>query len=99
METQKVKKKTTYIITMLLVLLAALFVAGIIIVLCATSIGQNAGYAAITRNGGSMDTSVYQLTIQSAISSAQIAGGILAGVSGLGALMTGMLLYREKEKQ
>ncbi len=91
------KKKTFFTVT--LMLLAALFVAGIIIVLSATSIGQNAGYAAITRNGGSMDTSMYQLTIQSAISSAQIAGGIIAGISGLGALMTGMLLYKEKEKQ
>jgi preprotein translocase subunit SecD len=41
---------------------------------------------------------MYQMTIQSSITSAQIAGGIIAGISGLGALMTGMLLYKENEK-
>lgn len=86
-------------ITVAMILFVAMFVAGVIVVMCATSIGQNAGHAAVMRNGGSMDTSLYHLIIQSAISSAQISGGIIAGVSGLGALMTGMLFHREKEKQ
>ncbi len=87
-------KKKFFIATFMLLVL--LFVAGIIIVLCATAIGENAGYIAITRNGGSMDTSMYQLTIQSSITSAQIAGAIISVISGLGGIMAGMLLYKEK---
>ncbi len=91
------KKTIFFIITLALLIL--LFVAGIIIVLNATAIGENAGHTAITRNGGSMDTYMYQMTIQSSITSAQIAGGIISGISGLGALMASMLLYKEKEKE
>ncbi|HRX59053.1 MAG TPA: hypothetical protein P5075_09790 [Eubacteriales bacterium] len=69
--------------------LVVLFAAGIVLVLCAAQIGMTAGSAAITRNGGSMDTTLYQFVIQSSAASAQIAGGILAGVSGLGAVLLG----------
>jgi hypothetical protein len=39
-------------IILAVVLLIALFIVGIVIVLSATAMGQNAGNIAITRNGG-----------------------------------------------
>jgi len=69
--------------------LVVLFVAGIVIVICAARIGMASGSSAIARFGGCMDTTLYQFVIQSSAASAQTAGGILAGVSGLGVVLLG----------
>lgn len=81
----------------LIVVLILLFVLGLILVLASTSIGLKTAQAEIQRNGGSMDTAMYQYILNSAAESYRIAGAILALISGVGILLAGMESYRKRK--
>ena len=86
------KKKIT---TTALVIMCVVFIAGLLLVFIAPSIGQNAGNVAIRNNGGSIDTSQYERIINGTTTSFQIGGFVISLVGGFGLLVSGYALYKE----
>ena len=81
----------------LLVVLVLLFVLGLILILASTSIGQKTAQIEIQRNGGSMDTMMYQYFLNGAAASYRVTGAILSLISGVGVLLAGMLNYLQRK--
>jgi hypothetical protein len=93
---QKPDKKQTY--TGVMVVLILLFVLGLVLVLASATIGLSTANAELTKNGGSMDTAMYQFVLTNAAESYRIVGAILALITGVGALLAGMVGYKQKSK-
>jgi len=81
----------------LIVVMVLLFVLGLILVLASTSMGMKTAQTEVQRNGGSMDTAMYQYILENAAESYRIAGAILAMISGVGLLLAGMVNYKQKK--
>ena len=92
---QKPDKKSTY--SGIMVVLVLLFVLGLVLTLMSASIGQTTASAELMKNGGSMDTTMYQYIMTSTAESYRLVGAILSIISGVGALMAGFAEYKNKK--
>ena len=88
---QKPDKKQTF--TGLIVVLVLLFVLGLLLTLTSATIGLSAANAELAKNGGSMDTAMYQYIMSNTAESYRLVGAILAVITGLGAIMAGVAAY------
>lgn len=91
----KPDKKQTY--TGLMVVLVLLFVLGLVLVLTSATIGLKTANAELSKNGGSMDTVMYQYIMSNTAESYRIIGAILAIITGVGALLAGMVEFKQKK--
>ena len=92
---QKPDKRQTY--TGVMVVLVLLFVLGLVLVLTSATIGLSTASAELAKNGGSMDTAMYQYIMSNTAESYRIVGAILALITGVGALMAGFAGYKQKK--
>ena len=88
---RKPDKKQTY--TGMMVVLVLLFVLGLVLVLTSATIGLSTANAELAKNGGSMDTAMYQYIMSNTAESYRLVGAILAVITGLGAIMSGVAAY------
>ena len=88
---QKPDKKQTF--TGLIVVLVLLFVLGLLLTLTSATIGLSTANAELAKNGGSMDTTMYQYIMSNTAESYRLVGAILAVITGLGAIMSGVAAY------
>lgn len=88
---QKPDKKQTF--TGLIVVLVLLFVLGLLLTLTSATIGLSTANAELAKNGGSMDTAMYQYIMSNTAESYRLVGAILAVITGLGATMAGVAAY------
>ena len=88
---QKPDKKQTY--TGVMAVLVLLFVLGLVLVLTSATIGLTTASAELAKNGGSMDTAMYQYIMSNTAESYRLVGAILAVITGLGAIMSGVAAY------
>lgn len=88
---QKPDKKQTF--TGLIVVLVLLFVLGLLLTLTSATIGLSTANAELAKNGGSMDTAMYQYIMSNTAESYRLVGAILAVITGLGAIMAGVAAY------
>lgn len=89
---QKPDKKQTY--NGVMVVLILLFVLGLVLVMTSATIGLSTASAELAKNGGSMDTAMYQYIMSNTAESYRIVGAILALITGVGALMAGFVGYK-----
>ena len=92
---QKPDKKKTF--TGVVVVLVLLFVLGLLLTLTSATIGLSTANAELAKNGGSMDTAMYQYIMDNTAESYRIVGAILAVITGVGALMAGFAGYKMKK--
>lgn len=92
---QKRDKKQTY--TGVLVVLILLFILGLILVLVSAAVGISTANAEMVKNGGSMDTAMYQYITSNTAESYRIVGAILSMITGVGALLAGMVGYKQRK--
>jgi len=92
---QKPAKKQTY--TGVMAVLVLLFVLGLVLVLTSATIGLTTASAELAKNGGSMDTAMYEYIMTNTAESYRIVGAILAVITGVGALMAGVAGYKMKK--
>ena len=92
---QKPDKKQMY--TGVMVVLVLLFVLGLVLVLTSASIGLTTANVEMTKNGGFMDTAMYQYIMSNTAESYRIVGAILSLITGVGALMAGFAGYKLKK--
>ncbi|MEA4913420.1 MAG: hypothetical protein VB061_02505 [Christensenella sp.] len=92
----KPDKKKTY--SGIMVVLVLLFVLGLVLTLSSASIGQSTASAELMKNGGSMDTSMYQYIMSNTAESYRLVGAILSIISGVGALMAGFADYKQRKE-
>lgn len=90
----KPDKKRVY--SGVIVVLVLLFVLGLVLTLSSANIGQSTASAELMKNGGSMDTTMYQYIMTNTAESYRLVGAILAIISGVGALMAGFAEYKNK---
>lgn len=81
----------------ILVVLVLLFVLGLALVLASTSIGLSAAHAEVVKNGGSLDSAMYQYIMTNTAENYRIVGAIIALISGLGVLFAGVADYRQRK--
>ena len=92
---QKPDKKQTF--TGLIVVLVLLFVLGLLLTLTSATIGLSTANAELAKNGGSMDTAMYQYIMSNTAESYRLVGAILAVITGLGAIMSGVAEFIQKK--
>ena len=92
---QKPDKKQTF--TGLIVVLVLLFVLGLLLTLTSATIGLSTANAELAKNGGSMDTAMYQYIMSNTAESYRLVGAILAVITGLGAIMSGFAAFIQKK--
>lgn len=92
---QKPDKKKTF--TGVVVVLVLLFVLGLLLTLTSATIGLSTANAELAKNGGSMDTVMYQYIMDNTAESYRIVGAILAVITGIGAIMAGVAGYIQKK--
>lgn len=92
---QKPDKKQMY--NGVMVVLILLFVLGLVLVLTSATIGLTTANAELTKNGGSMDSAMYQYIMSNTAESYRIVGAILAIITGVGALMAGFIGYKQSK--
>jgi len=92
---QKPDKKQTY--SGMVVVLVLLFVLGLVLVLTSATIGLSTANAEIAKNGGSMDTSMYQYVMTNTAESYRLVGAILAVITGIGALLAGWAGFMQRK--
>ena len=92
---QKPDKKQMY--NGVMVVLILLFVLGLVLVLTSATIGLTTANAELTKNGGSMDSVMYQYIMSNTAESYRIVGAILAIITGVGALMAGFVGYKQSK--
>ena len=92
---QKPDKRQTY--TGVMVVLVLLFVLGLVLVLTSATIGLSTASAELAKNGGSMDTAMYQYIMSNTAESYRIVGAILAIITGIGALMAGWAGFMQRK--
>lgn len=78
-----------------LFIMCVMFIAGLVLIFSAPTIGLNAGNTAIVNNGGSMDTNQFERIIEGTSLSFQTGGLVISLVGGFGLLASGYALYRE----
>jgi TctA family transporter len=93
---QKRDKKQTY--TGVLVVLILLFLLGLILVLVSAAVGISTANVEMAKNGGSMDTAMYQYIMSNTAESYRIVGAIISVITGVGALLAGMVGYRQRKQ-
>lgn len=86
-------KRTVSLSTVVVMLIT--LIVGLSLIFSAPSIGQKEGNKSIRSNGGSMDTSQYEMMVDSATRSFQIGGAILSAIGAVGLFMSGHALYKE----
>lgn len=91
---QKPDKKQTY--TGVMVVLILLFMLGLVLVLTSATIGLSTANAEMAKNGGVMDTAMYQYIMSNTAESYRIVGAILSVITGVGALLAGLVGYKQK---
>lgn len=84
-----------YFARTMFVIAGAMFVVGIAFILSATSRGQNKGDDAIWANGGSLETSKYNLVVESSIKNYRTLGTVLSLVGGFGLVTISNAIYKE----
>jgi len=82
--------------TVVMVVLLILFALGLMLVLASTEIGMKIAHTEVLRNGGSMDTAMYQFILSNAAQSYRLVGAILAFITGIGALLTGFVDFQKR---
>jgi len=92
---QKPDKKKTF--AGVVVVLVLLFVLGLLLTLTSATIGLSTANAELAKNGGSMDTVMYQYIMDNTAESYRIVGAILAVITGIGAIMAGVAGYIQKK--
>ena len=92
---QKPDKKHTY--SGIMVVLVLLFVLGLVLTLSSASIGQSTASAELMKNGGTMDTSMYQYIMTNTADSYRLVGAILAVITGVGALLAGWAGFLQRK--
>ena len=92
---QKPDKKQTY--TGVMAVLVLLFVLGLVLVLTSATIGLTTASAELAKNGGSMDTAMYEYIMSNTAESYRIVGAILALITGVGALLAGWAGFTQKK--
>ena len=92
---QKPDKKQTY--TGMMVVLVLLFVLGLVLVLTSATIGLSTANAELAKNGGSMDTAMYQYIMSNTAESYRLVGAILAVITGVGALLAGWAGFQQRK--
>lgn len=92
---QKPDKKQTY--SGMVVVLVLLFVLGLVLVLTSATIGLSTANAEIAKNGGSMDTAMYQYVMTNTAESYRLVGAILAVITGIGALLAGWAGFMQRK--
>lgn len=75
-----------------------LFMIGIFCILGSMNYGKRKGDAVLHANGGSMETSKYNLIVESSIKNYQMVGEVLALVGGAGVITFGCILYQDWEE-
>ena len=93
----KEKQDPKKVYTGILVVLVLLFVLGLVLVLTSATIGLSTASAELAKNGGSLDTNMYQYIMSNTAESYRIVGAILALITGVGALMAGFAGYKQKK--
>ena len=91
---QKPDKKQTY--TGVMVVLILLFVLGLVLVLTSATIGLSTANAEAAKSGGIMDSTMYQYVMSNTAESYRIVGAILAVITGIGALLAGLVGFKQK---
>ena len=91
---QKPDKKQTY--TGVMVVLILLFMLGLVLVLTSATIGLSTANAEMAKNGGVMDAAMYQYIMSNTAESYRIVGAILSLITGVGALLAGLVGYKQK---
>ncbi|HSQ87232.1 hypothetical protein [Romboutsia sp.] len=81
-----------------LVVMAIIFIIGLILTLSSVSIGRSIALDILIENGG-MDTAEYQLIIKSYIESLRACGVVTSLLGGLGTLLSGYTLYNNTNEQ
>ena len=92
---QKPDKKQVH--TGILVVLVLLFVLGLVLVLTSATIGVSTANAELAKNGGTMDTVMYQYVMSNTAESYRLVGAILAVITGVGALLAGWAGFTQKK--
>lgn len=92
---QKPDKK--HLFTGVVVVLVLLFVMGLLLTLTSATIGLSTANAELAKNGGSMDSAMYQYIMSNTAESYRIVGAILAVITGIGAIMAGVAGYLQKK--
>lgn len=92
---QKPDKKQMY--NGVMVVLVLLFVLGLVLVMTSATIGLSTANAELAKNGGSMDSTMYQYIMSNTAESYRIVGAILALITGVGALMAGFVGYKQRK--
>ena len=86
-----------YVAKMAMMIMAALFLGGMVLILTATSVGLKKGEDAIRRNGGSMETDKYYRIIETSTQDYRTAGIVMGAVGGLGMVCMVRAVYKELE--
>lgn len=92
---QKPDKKQTY--SGMVVVLVLLFVLGLVLVLTSATIGLTTASAELAKNGGAMDTAMYQYIMTNTADSYRLVGAILAVITGVGALLAGWAGFMQRK--
>ena len=92
---QKPDKKQTY--SGMVVVLVLLFVLGLVLVLTSATIGLSTANAELAKNGGTMDTAMYQYVMSNTAESYRLVGAILAVITGVGALLAGWAGFMQRK--
>ena len=93
----KEKQDPKKIYTGVLVVLVLLFVLGLVLVMTSAAIGLSTAHAEVVKNGGSLDTTLYNYIMTNTAENYRIVGAILALTSGLGLLLAGIANDRKKK--
>ena len=92
---QKPDMKQTY--SGMMVVLVLLFVLGLVLVLTSATIGLSTANAELAKNGGTMDTAMYQYVMSNTAESYRLVGAILAVITGVGALLAGWAGFMQRK--
>ena len=93
----KEKQDPKKIYTGVLVVLVLLFVLGLVLVMTSAAIGLSTAHAEVVKNGGSLDTTLYNYIMTNTAENYRIVGAIVSLISGVGVLLAGVANYRQKK--
>lgn len=93
----KEPKDPKKVYTGILVVLVLLFVLGLVLVLTSAAIGLSTAHTEVAKNGGSLDTTLYNYIMTNTAENYRIVGAILALISGVGLLLAGVANDRHKK--
>ena len=93
----KEKQDPKKVYTGVLVVLVLLFVLGLVLVMTSAAIGLSTAHAEVVKNGGSLDTTLYNYIMTNTAENYRIVGVIVSLISGVGVLLAGVANYRQKK--